>query len=411
MDSKTNPFAPGAGVEPPELAGRQDIVNKAKINMARMANGLSAKGFLLIGLRGVGKTVMLNQVQRMALESGYLAEMVEANDDKSLARLVVPSLRKLVLELDRLKSVNDKVKRALRVISSFVNSVKISIDGYPIGIDVKAEHGVADSGDLETDFSDLIIAVGEAAADRKKVVTLIIDELQYMQLQDLNALLVAFHKIGQKNLPLILLGAGLPSLRGMLGRAKSYAERQFDYPKIGALSPTDAASAIEIPLKNAGVKINEDALSEIVNQTQGYPYFLQEWGSHIWNLANTSPITLENVRDAQSRIISHLDESFFQMRFDRLSLKEKDYLRVMAELRHSTLRSADIAAMLGGKSANLAPLRNGLVKKGMIYSPIHGETAFTVPLFADFMIRIMPYPVLAKSRGRRQNPIKELLKS
>ncbi|MBI2384347.1 MAG: AAA family ATPase [Gammaproteobacteria bacterium] len=390
MDALHNPFSPGAGAPPPELAGRAHILEQARITLGRIKAGRPERSQLLIGLRGVGKTVLLNRIREIADQGGYRTVMIEAHENKPLASLLLPPLRQLLIALDRMESVSEKAKRGLRVLKSFFNGIKLKYQDVEIGIDIDPEAGAADSGDLEADLGNLFVAVGEAAADRKTAVALVIDELQYLSEQELSALIMAMHQIAQRQLPVVLIGAGLPQLVALAGRSKSYAERLFQFPEVGALQPADTAAALQGPVSEQQVRFADEAIAETYRQTHGYPYFLQEWGYQAWNLADSSPITIEVIRRATEESIRRLDANFFRVRFDRLTPREKDYLRALAEMGEGAQRSGDIAERLGVKVQSVAPLRNALIKKGMIYSPAHGDTAFTVPLFADFMKRIMP---------------------
>ena len=390
MDEIRNPFSPGAGTPPPELAGRNVLLDRVKILLARVREGRPEKSVLLVGLRGVGKTVLLNELEILAEQAGYKTILVEAHDSKSLSALLAPPLRKLLLSLDRMSNVSDKARRGLRVLKGFVNGVKLTVGDLEIGLDIEAEAGTADSGDLEADLPELFIAVAEAAQDRKIPVAILVDEIQYLSAKELSALIMAMHKMAQKRLPLVLIGAGLPVLPGLAGESKSYAERLFDFPELGPLQAVDAWQALRDPAQDEGADFTDEALDEIVRLTQGYPYFLQEWGYQSWNHAPHSPIQLADVQRATPRIIERLDANFFRVRFDRLTPREKDYLRALAELGAEPQRSGDIAAVLGVKVQAVAPLRDSLMKKGMIYSPAHGDTAFTVPLFDTFMKRAMP---------------------
>ena len=390
MDEIRNPFSPGAGTPPPELAGRNVLLDRVKILLARVREGRPEKSVLLVGLRGVGKTVLLNELEILAEQAGYKTILVEAHDSKSLSALLAPPLRKLLLSLDRMSNVSDKARRGLRVLKGFVNGVKLTVGDLEIGLDIEAEAGTADSGDLEADLPELFIAVAEAAQDRKIPVAILLDEIQYLSAKELSALIMAMHKMVQKRLPLVLIGAGLPVLPGLAGESKSYAERLFDFPELGPLLAVDAWHALRDPAQDEGADFTDEALDEIVRLTQGYPYFLQEWGYQSWNHAPHSPIQLADVQRATPRIIERLDANFFRVRFDRLTPREKDYLRALAELGAEPQRSGDIAAVLGVKVQAVAPLRDSLMKKGMIYSPAHGDTAFTVPLFDTFMKRAMP---------------------
>ena len=385
-----NPFSPGAGSPPPELAGRTPLLEQAHLTLGRVKAGRPERSLLLVGLRGVGKTVLLNKIREMADREGYRAVLIEAHEGKPLAALLLPALRQLLISLDRMAQISQKAKRGLRVLKSFFNGLKVKYQDIEIGIDVDPETGVADSGSLEADLSEVFIALGEAAADRGTAVALIIDEMQYLNEEELSALIMAMHQISQRQLPVVLVGAGLPQLVGLSGRSKSYAERLFQFPEVGALQPADAAAALQEPVQEQGIQFTPEALQEIIRQTRGYPYFLQEWGYQAWNLAAASPIGIDVVQRATNESIRRLDANFFRVRFDRLTPREKEYLRALADLGDTAQRSGDIAERMGVKVQGIAPVRNGLIKKGMIYSPAHGDTAFTVPLFGDFMKRIMP---------------------
>lgn len=390
MDPVKNPFSPGAGTPPPELAGREPILERARIALERIKARRSEKSLLIVGLRGVGKTVLLNRVGEIAESTGYRVVPIEAHEGKKLPALLIPHLRKLLLTLDAMQGVSDKVKRGLRVLKSFLNGVRLTINDIEVGLNIDPEPGAADSGDLEADLTELFVAIAEAANDRGTAVAIIVDELQYLSEAEMSALIMAVHRISQLQLPLVVLGAGLPQLVGLTGRSKSYSERLFDFPEVGPLSVEDATDALQEPLKEAGGIFSDDSLALIIEQTKGYPYFLQEWAYHAWNISPDLQINKSSVEQACVRAIERLDESFFRVRFDRLTPREKDYLRAMSELGPGPHRSGDIADVLGVAVQTVAPLRSGLIKKGMIYSPAHGDTAFTVPLFDQFMKRVMP---------------------
>jgi hypothetical protein len=390
MDAIKNPFSPGAGSPPPELVGRESILESARILFGRIIEKRAEKSILLTGLRGVGKTVLLNEIDRLAIKTGYRTVVVEAHEDKALAALLVPPLRKLLYELDRIAGAGDKAKRGLAVLKGFMNGLKVSLGDIEVGLDIDSEKGAADSGDLESDLPNLFIAVAEAASERNIPVALLIDELQYFNSKELSALIMAMHKMQQLRLPMVLLGAGLPILPRLAGESKSYAERLFSFPPIGALNEPDALKALQDPTRVAGVEFDTQAAKEIYRLTQGYPYFIQEWGYQSWNHAAASPITLQVVKDATATVIQRLDENFFRVRFDRLTPSEKRFLRAMAGLGPGPCRSGDIAAALGVAMRSLGPARANLIKKGMIFSPGHGTMDFTVPLFDEFMLRAMP---------------------
>lgn len=390
MDPIKNPFSPGAGAPPPELVGRDPILEQARILLGRIKQKRPEKSILLTGLRGVGKTVLLNEIERLAKADGYRTIVVEAHEDKPLGPLIAPYLRSLLFELDRIAGAGDKVKRGLRVLRSFLGALQVTYNDITVGLDVDPEKGSADSGDLEIDLPNLFVAIAEAAEDRKCAVAVLIDEVQYFNQKELGALIMAMHKLQQRRLPLVLFGAGLPILAGLAGESKSYAERLFSFPDVGALSEEDSAKALREPAQASGVAFQAQALKEVFRLTKGYPYFLQEWGYQAWNLATTSPITLQVVKNATAKVIPRLDQDFFRVRFDRLTPSERNFLRAIAELGPGAHRTGDIADVLGVKVTSLGPVRAKLIKKGMIYSPAHGDMAFTVPLFDEFMIRAIP---------------------
>lgn len=390
MDPIRNPFSPGAGAPPPELVGRDQLLEQARVLLGRVQQRRPEKSLLLTGLRGVGKTVLLNEVERMAKISGYQTILLEAHEDKPLGELIYPALQGLLYELDRVAGAGDRVRRGFAVLRSFVGSIKLTVGDLALGLDVEPARGTADSGDLEIDLPNLLVAIAEAAQERQAAVAILVDEIQYLSHKELGALIMAMHKMQQKQLPLVLIAAGLPVLPGMAGESKSYAERLFDFPDIGALSGEDAAKALRDPAREAGVEFHEDAMQEIVRLTHGYPYFIQEWGYQVWNVAAASPIALQTVQVATSGVIGRLDRNFFRVRFDRLTPGERSFLRAMAHLGPGPHRTSDIAAILGMSIKGIGPVRSKLIRKGMIYSPAHGEMAFTVPLFDEFMIRAIP---------------------
>ena len=388
MERARNPFAPGAGNQPPELAGRDRIIEDARVALVRVLNGRPDRGHLLLGLRGVGKTVLLNRIETLAEETGYHVVLIEAPEEKSIAELLTPRLKTILVKLSRHERAADLAKRALGALRSFAGAFKITIGS--LEIELNDEPGVADSGDLEIDLPELLLTVGRAAQAAAAGVTILIDEIQYLSGSDVAALIVAMHRVSQKNLPVILFGAGLPQIAKLAGDAKSYAERLFRYPPVDRLEEGAAYAAIEKPLRTEAVEITPEAVRRIFESTQGYPYFLQEWGYHAWDAAPASPITLDDVEVASVDATNRLDEDFFRVRFDRLTDREKDYMRAMATLGQGPHRSGDIAHQLGITVRSAAPLRDSLIKKGMIYSETHGRNAFTVPMFDAYMRRAMP---------------------
>jgi len=340
---------------------------------------------MLLGLRGVGKTVLLNKIQEMAESAGHLTSIVEAPEGKSLGELLLPRVNQTLRKLSVIASARGKALAALRALQSFASVFKLSYG--EVGLAVDPEVGIADSGDLENDLPELFVRIGEAAKAAGKAWTLLVDEVQYLESKDLAALIVAIHKINQNNLPILFFGAGLPQVAALSGEAKSYAERLFVYPAIGALQPDDARTAIRQPVNDEGASISEEALDEVVQQTHGYPYFLQEWGYQCWNIAQDDRIEVNDARRASQEATKRLDDGFFKVRFDRLTPKEREYVIAMAKLGSGPYRSSDIADALSEKPQSLGPRRAQIISKGMIYSPSHGDIAFTVPLFNEYLIR------------------------
>ncbi|MGV8894705.1 MAG: AAA family ATPase [Burkholderiaceae bacterium] len=390
MDPIFNPYAPGAGSPPPELAGRSAVREHVRICIERLRHGKQTKSVMMVGLRGAGKTVLLDQMRKDAEKRGIHTIRVEAPENRSLPALLAPQLRLALLRLSRIEAAKEYAVRGLRALTGFASKLKVTYNDIEVGLDYESEPGLADNGDLEGDLTALLEQVGIAAREAKTVLVMFIDELQYVPAAQMAALISALHRCAQSQLPVTVVGAGLPQLRGRMGDAKSYAERLFDFPEIGPLDKADATAAIVKPAEKEGVAVLDEAVDLIVLKTKGYPYFLQEWGKHAWDIAPHSPITEQDVMNASREAVAALDESFFRVRFDRLTLGEKKYLRAMAELGPGPHRSGDIADQLGRTVQSFGPTRSNLILKGMIWSPTHGDTAFTVPLFDEFMRRIMP---------------------
>ncbi len=391
MDPRQNPYAPGAGTKPPELAGRDQIIDRAAVSLDRIRQGRAARSMILYGLRGVGKTVLLTEIRIGAVERGLIPVSIEAPEDRSLPSILIPALRAALLRLSHKDAVKAKVNEALRALGSFTKVFKMKYSDVEFSVDMAGEAGVADSGDLEGDLADLLAAVGEAAKAAGTAAVLFIDELQYIPEEQLAALISALHRTSQSQLPITLVAAGLPQLVGQTGRAKSYAERLFEFVHVDKLDPQAAQDALCKPAEREGVAFAPLAVAEILTQTQGYPYFLQEWGKHAWDIAEISPIDEAISKAATESALAELDQSFFRVRMDRLTPTEKLYIRAMAELGPGPHRSGDIAEKLHKPVSAVAPVRNKLIAKGMIYSPSYGDTAFTVPLFDDYIRRTMPF--------------------
>lgn len=390
MDPIANPYAPGAGAPPPELAGRDALIEQVRIATERIRIGRQAKSVLMIGLRGVGKTVLLDRMRQDAEAAGMETVRIEAPEGRSLPAMLAPQLRLALLRLSRREKARDLARRALSALAGFAKSLKLKYADLEVGIDLDPEPGLADNGDLEHDLQALLEAAARAAQADGTALVMFIDELQYVPEEQLASLVTALHRCAQQQVPVVLVGAGLPQLPGQMGRAKSYAERLFAFPFIGPLDASAARDAIEVPAAALGVRYEPAATEAIIAATQGYPYFLQEWGKHAWDVADGSPITVADVEAAAIVAVAALDESFFRVRFDRLTLAERRYLRAMAGIGPGPHRSGDVAEALGRKVTAMGPTRAQLIEKGMVWSPNHGDTAFTVPMFDAYLRRIMP---------------------
>jgi hypothetical protein len=390
MDPRTNPYAPGAGTRPPELAGRDTAIEKAAVALDRIRDRLAARSLIFYGLRGVGKTVLLNRIRLDAEARGIVTIFIEAPEERSLPALLAPALRTALLQLDRGKARKARASRALSAVAGFISNLKFKYQDIELVMDIRPEEGLADSGNLDNDLGDLITAVGEAAVEHGTAIVLFIDELQYVPDEQLAALIMALHRASQAELPVTMVAAGLPQLLNKAGKAKSYSERLFEFVSIGQLDEAAATAALCVPAERKDVTFAPNAIAEILRHTQCYPYFLQEWGKHSWNVAARSPIDLKDAKLANQSAINELDESFFRLRLDRMTPVERLYMRAMAELGAGPHRSGEVAKLLRRKVSAVAPTRDTLISKGMIFSPAHGDTAFTVPLFDGFMKRTIP---------------------
>ncbi|WP_290686715.1 MULTISPECIES: ATP-binding protein [unclassified Haematobacter] len=385
MDPYRNPFAPGAGSRPPELAGRDAILEAARISCGRAVNGRSARSIMLLGLRGTGKTVLLNEIGRIAEQEGLLVSKVEAPEGESLARLIYPEMRKVMRSLSGVAAARHIATRGLQGLRNFASIFKIEVAGIEVG--VEPEPGLADTGDLQYDLPDLFTLIGKAAQAAGRGWILLIDEVQYLSEADLSALIVALHRMSQEGLPVLLVGAGLPQIARLAGEAKSYAERLFQYPAVGALDPASASQAVEKPILEEDASIAPEALRAIVERTKGYPFFLQEWASVAWNNAEGPKITFADADQSYAETLALLDEGFFRVRMDRLTRAEVQFVKAMASLGDGPYAMADIARTMDRKQQSLGPVRASTIAKGMIYSTDHGYLDFSVPLFAEFMRR------------------------
>ena len=392
MDPRKNPFAPGAGEQPPELAGRDDLLERAAVALDRCCSGLAARGPVLYGLRGVGKTVLLNRMRMDAQARGIVCVRVEAVESRSLPAVLAPALRTALTRLSRAEAAKSWSQAAVKALGGFTRALKFKFGDIEVGLDIPQEPGLADSGSLEADLTDLVLNIGRAAAEQGTAMALFMDELQYVASEQLGALPEALHVVNQERLPFMVAAAGLPQIVGGVGRAKSYAERLFEFVEVDRLDALASERALVNPVREQGACFTDAAIEEIVQRTTGYPYFLQEWGKHSWDAAQCSPIRKRDVLEATATAEAELDAGFFRVRFDRLTPTEQSYLSAMASLGPGPHRSGDIAQQLGRQVTAAAPTRNRLIAKGMVYSPAHGDTAFTVPLFDEFMRRVARPP-------------------
>ena len=382
MRPEDNPYTPGAGTPPAELAGRDEVLDQAGNAIKRAANNKLAKSLMLLGLRGVGKTVLLNRIEEIAEDEGCETAIFEASPDRSLAEMLTPQLHRLLLKLNRREAAGANLKKAFEALRGFASIFKVSFQG----IDFSVQEAKA-TGDLSIDLSDLFTYIGEAAATRQTVAVILVDEVQYVGKEDLSALIMALHRVSQRKLPLLFFGAGLPQLARLAGDAKSYAERLFLYPEVDRLDAAGAARALRKPAKDEGVVYEDKAVEIILEETQGYPFFLQVWGYHAWEIAPKSPISTEHAREATRLATAELDRGFFKVRLDRLTQRQQEYVRAMADLGDRSATSTEVAQVLGISVKQAAPIRDEIIKKGMAYSPQRGRIAFTVPQFGSFLRR------------------------
>ena len=385
MDAVLNPFSPGAGSPPPELIGRSEVLEDARVLIGRLKAGRSVQSLLLNGLRGVGKTVVLNEIRDMSRKQGILPIKIEINEDETLAEQLVPLLKDTFFDLDRLAKAKDKIKKGIVALRNFMGTLKLRYGDF--GIDIEPIPGLADSGSLQHDLIALFRCVGEAAAEQTNAVLLLIDEIQCLPGKDLRALIMMAHEMQQERLPVAIVGAGLPILPGLVGNVKTYAERLFLFPTVDALSEEDAKRAIGVPLSAGGVAIDDRALRLVAQESRGYPYFIQEWGYQLWNRAAGKPIQSKDVSALAEKVEARLDANFFRVRIERLTPGERDFLKNMGKVGGPNVRMGELAKAMHVKVTALGPRRTSLIRKGMIYSPAYGEIAFTVPLFAEFLRR------------------------
>jgi hypothetical protein len=385
MDAIKNPFSPGAGAPPPELAGREAILEDARIALGRTIAGRHAPSQILLGLRGTGKTVLLNEIRQMANEQGYLTSKVEAPEDKPLADLLYPEMRDILRQLSKIEKARVAANAALSGLRNFASVFKVTLGDVEIG--VKPTEGVADSGDIELDLKKMFELIGNAAKAAEKGWALFIDEVHYLKRKELAAIIVSVHEASQVGQPILVVAAGLPQIARLTGDAKSYAERLFKFPPVGALDRASAISAIKNPIEREGAKIQKGALGKLLEITQCYPFFLQEWASQSWNIAKTNTIKAADVEAASNEAFKNLDNGFFKVRIERLTKAEISYVRAMVKLGDGPYKSSAVPKAMKKSSSSVGPIRASIIRKGVIYSPEYGDIDFTVPLFAGFVKR------------------------
>ena len=392
MDPVRNPYSPGAGSPPPALVGRDDERAELDISVRRLAVGRSARSLMLTGLRGVGKTVLLHEFGKTARGHEWIHQHIEATEGIQLPATIALLARKTLLRLSAGRRLAARGHRALGVLRSFQLCWNLP-DGGSVEVTADPIPGRADSGELDDDLADLLLEVAQIAREQQRGVLFTIDEIQYLSKDQLAALIVGLHRISQEQLPLMVVGAGLPSVPALAGAAKSYAERLFRFSDIGSLDEEEARAALTAPAHDEGVEWSPDALALVIEKTEGYPYFLQEFGKQAWDVAqDAASITRAAVEAAVPIAVSELDSGFFRVRTDRATDAERTYVRAMAALGRGPYSSGEVAASLGRTTSQVGPTRDTLIKRGLCYSPRHGRISFTVPMFDQFVLRALGSP-------------------
>jgi AAA ATPase domain len=388
VDPVRNPYNPGAGTRPPALVGREGAIRDMDVTLLRLLRGTNSQSQLLTGLRGVGKTVLLNEFEELADGRGYFHEYIEVSEDGNLAPAIASALRRVLLSMDAKRRIGEAVRRALGVLKAFTLRIP---DGPELSIDVDAVLGPADSGELGADLAGLFVELGGVARDHGTGILLAIDELHYVDRPTFTALIVGLHRASQERLPITIAGAGLPTLAALTGEAKTYAERMFVFPRVDSLTVEQAVEALQQPALDEGVRWSQGALEAAVAVTRCFPYFLQEFGRHAWDVADgPGEITDEEFRRSVPLSIATLDDGFFRVRAGASTPVERSYLRAMAELGPGPVGTGEVAALLGRPATTVSSVRDGLIKRALCYAPERGRIDFTVPLFGEYMKRWMP---------------------
>lgn len=407
MDQVLNPYTPNAGATPELVVGRDELLKDFETLLRRLDRGRTDQSMIVTGLRGVGKTVLLGEFRQIAEDFKWKVLELEASkhDDNHFRQTLYSKLRASLFQVSPRTRWGERAKNAARVLQAFSLTVDPTSGAPTLSLEVEPAEGLADHGDLTLDLTDVLVAIGEAAADHGTGLVLLFDEVQFLSRLQLEAIIQAIHKTVQRKLPVTFVGAGLPQIAELAGDAKSYAERLFKFPRIGSLDEEDAARALAEPALTEGARFDQDALDRAFELTEGYPYFIQELGYQVWTVANDQVITLNDVEDAKDAYEAKLDESFFRVRLDRATQLQIAYMRAMAELGPASQKAADVAAVMGRESTQLAPTRSELIAMGLLYTPSHGYAGFTVPHFDRFMLRAVPeleVPKLQKRRPRKK---------
>ncbi|WP_249312043.1 ATP-binding protein [Congzhengia minquanensis] len=384
-----NPYKPGAGFAPEYLAGRDQLLDTATNNLNELKEGGMVMHTVFYGVRGVGKTVLLNRVEEMADNLGFLYSHIECNENFDFNKNIIIQSKKFINQLSLIKSVKELIDKVKLVVTSFKTTYSPDDNTWSFGWSQQPYNvETADTGDFTTDLITLFTSLGKLAQKANVPICFFIDEIQALDKKYLVALITAIHRMNQLGLPILLYAAGLPTILRIAGDAKSYSERLFNFTKISSLNDNDAIDAITVPALQYGVKFDDAAVSLILKHTGGYPYFIQQYGRIIWNLAAIDRhVTKEIVHTSYDEYTETLDNSFYGVRFNRSTKAEKDFLLAMSQCKHFPCAMNEVSKKMNRDSHSISPLRNNLINKGLIYSPSFGEIDFTVPHFDRFLER------------------------
>lgn len=403
MDNINNPYTPNAGSEPEFFIGRESQTENFSTLLKRLNQGRTERSMIITGLRGVGKTVLLNKFSEIAKDAGWQAIEYEAekHDDTTFRHSIFSRFRNTLLNISPRERWTERARHAAGVLKSFAVSVDPQ-GAYSLSWDINPSEGYGDNGILSLDLVDVFLAVGEVAKEKGTGIVLLVDEVQSLKASQLESLIQAIHKTVQNKLPITFVGAGLPQVVKIAGDAKSYSERLFRFPTIDHLSPEEARQALTKPAERENVSYDKEAVDLAVEITHGYPYFIQELGYQVWLIAENNHITTNDIYAAKEAYEAELDNSFFRVRFDRATPTQTAYMRAMAELGPEPQKAADVASLMKRESSQVAPTRSKLIEMGLLYTPQHGYAAFTVPDFDKFMMRSVPKLEVPEIHHRRR---------